>query len=65
VAPFSFLRCRPIGVMGMLDQGERDDKVIAVVSQRDVTTGRRLIQAYALAATSGRGRVVQGKDRLT
>ena len=30
VAPFSFLRARPIGVMGMLDQGERDDKVIAV-----------------------------------
>ncbi|KAI8476121.1 MAG: inorganic pyrophosphatase [Monoraphidium minutum] len=30
VAPFSFLHVRPIGVMGMLDQGERDDKVIAV-----------------------------------
>lgn len=27
VAPFSFLHVRPIGVMGMLDQGERDDKV--------------------------------------
>lgn len=25
-----FLRVRPIGVMGMLDQGEQDDKVIAV-----------------------------------
>ncbi len=30
VAPFSFLECRPIGVMGMLDQGEQDDKIIAV-----------------------------------
>jgi hypothetical protein len=27
IAPFSFLNVRPIGVMGMLDQGERDDKV--------------------------------------
>lgn len=27
VAPFSFLHVKPIGVMGMLDQGERDDKV--------------------------------------
>eukprot|EP00884_Botryococcus_braunii_P001519 jgi/Botrbrau1/11368/Bobra.0038s0116.1 len=30
VAPFSFLRVRPIGLMAMLDQGDRDDKVIAV-----------------------------------
>lgn len=30
VQPMSFLRIKPIGVMGMLDQGERDDKVIAV-----------------------------------
>ena len=28
--PMSFLRARPIGVMQMLDQGEQDDKVIAV-----------------------------------
>ena len=28
--PFSILEARPIGVMEMLDQGERDDKVIAV-----------------------------------
>jgi Inorganic pyrophosphatase len=30
VVPMSFLRCKPIGVMQMLDQGEQDDKVIAV-----------------------------------
>lgn len=30
VQPMSFLRIKPIGVMGMLDQGEQDDKVIAV-----------------------------------
>jgi inorganic pyrophosphatase len=30
VAPNCFLRARPIGVMQMLDQGERDDKIIAV-----------------------------------
>jgi inorganic pyrophosphatase len=30
VVPMSFLRAKPIGVMQMLDQGERDDKVIAV-----------------------------------
>lgn len=30
VVPFSFLRAKPIGVMRMLDQGEQDDKVIAV-----------------------------------
>ncbi len=30
VIPMCFLRARPIGVMGMLDQGERDDKIIAV-----------------------------------
>ena len=28
--PMSFLRAKPIGVMQMLDQGEQDDKVIAV-----------------------------------
>ncbi|KAK9821636.1 hypothetical protein WJX74_002637 [Apatococcus lobatus] len=28
--PFSFLRIKPIGVMGMIDQGEQDDKIIAV-----------------------------------
>lgn len=30
VQPMSFLRVKPIGVMQMLDQGEQDDKVIAV-----------------------------------
>ena len=30
VVPFSFLRCKPIGVMEMVDQGEQDDKIIAV-----------------------------------
>jgi inorganic pyrophosphatase len=30
VSPFSFLEARPIGVLHMLDQGERDDKIIAV-----------------------------------
>jgi hypothetical protein len=30
VVPMCFLRIRPIGVMHMIDQGERDDKVIAV-----------------------------------
>ncbi|KAL4433647.1 hypothetical protein ABPG75_000088 [Micractinium tetrahymenae] len=30
VQPFSFLRCKPIGVMQMVDQGEQDDKIIAV-----------------------------------
>ncbi len=30
VVPMCFLRARPIGVMQMLDQGERDDKLIAV-----------------------------------
>ncbi|KAL6776375.1 hypothetical protein ACKKBG_A20890 [Auxenochlorella protothecoides x Auxenochlorella symbiontica] len=30
VVPFSFLRARPIGVMQMVDQGEQDDKIIAV-----------------------------------
>jgi len=30
VVPFSFLRAKPIGCMRMLDQGEQDDKVIAV-----------------------------------
>jgi len=28
--PMAFLRARPIGVMQMLDQGEQDDKIIAV-----------------------------------
>eukprot|EP00775_Hariotina_reticulata_P004400 gene4400-4653_t len=32
VAPFSFMQVKPIGVLGMLDQGERDDKIIAVHS---------------------------------
>lgn len=27
VVPMCFLRAKPIGVMHMLDQGERDDKV--------------------------------------
>lgn len=30
VVPLSFLYCRPIGVMKMQDQGEIDDKIIAV-----------------------------------
>uniref|UniRef100_A0A7R9V701 inorganic diphosphatase n=1 Tax=Chlamydomonas euryale TaxID=1486919 RepID=A0A7R9V701_9CHLO len=30
VVPMSFLRVKPIGVMQMLDQGEQDDKLIAV-----------------------------------
>jgi inorganic pyrophosphatase len=30
VVPMAFLRARPIGVMAMLDQGEQDDKIIAV-----------------------------------
>ena len=30
VVPFSFLRAKPIGVMRMIDQGEQDDKIIAV-----------------------------------
>lgn len=30
VAPFSFMQVKPIGVLQMLDQGERDDKIIAV-----------------------------------
>lgn len=30
VVPMSFMRVKPIGVMGMLDQGEQDDKLIAV-----------------------------------
>ncbi len=30
VVPFSFLRAKPIGVMRMMDQGEQDDKIIAV-----------------------------------
>jgi len=30
VLPFSLMRSRPIGVMKMLDQGEADDKIIAV-----------------------------------
>ncbi|CAL5224621.1 g7337 [Coccomyxa viridis] len=30
VAPMAFLRAKPIGVMGMIDQGEQDDKIIAV-----------------------------------
>jgi inorganic pyrophosphatase len=30
VVPMSFLRAKPIGVMQMLDQGEQDDKIIAV-----------------------------------
>ncbi len=30
VVPFAFLRAKPIGVMQMIDQGEQDDKVIAV-----------------------------------
>ncbi|KAF8060055.1 ppa2 [Scenedesmus sp. PABB004] len=29
-APFSFMQVKPIGVLQMLDQGERDDKIIAV-----------------------------------
>jgi hypothetical protein len=40
VHPFSFMHVRPIGLMQMWDQGERDDKVIAVhahdPSYRDV-----------------------------
>lgn len=30
VVPMAFLRVRPIGVMEMIDQGEKDDKLIAV-----------------------------------
>mmetsp|Transcript_6050 Transcript_6050/g.17310 ORF Transcript_6050/g.17310 Transcript_6050/m.17310 type:complete len:190 (-) Transcript_6050:472-1041(-) len=30
VAPMCFLRAKPIGLMPMLDQGEQDDKIIAV-----------------------------------
>merc|ERR1719197_2068655 len=30
VLPLCYLRAKPIGVMEMLDQGERDDKIIAV-----------------------------------
>ncbi|KAL0050391.1 hypothetical protein WJX82_010195 [Trebouxia sp. C0006] len=30
VAPFSFLRVKPIGLMQMIDQGEQDDKIIGV-----------------------------------
>jgi len=30
VAPNSFLRCKPIGVMRMIDEGEADDKIICV-----------------------------------
>lgn len=30
VAPMIFLRARPIGVMGMIDQGEGDDKIVCV-----------------------------------
>jgi len=30
VAPMCFLRAKPIGLMPMLDQGEKDDKIIAV-----------------------------------
>jgi len=30
VVPMCFMRVRPIGVMGMVDQGEQDDKIIAV-----------------------------------
>ena len=30
VYPFSFLRAKPIDVMQMVDQGEQDDKIIAV-----------------------------------
>jgi inorganic pyrophosphatase len=30
VAPLSIMRARPIGVMKMVDQGEADDKIIAV-----------------------------------
>jgi len=30
VVPMAFLRAKPVGVMHMLDQGERDDKIIAV-----------------------------------
>jgi len=30
VVPMSFLRAKPIGMMQMIDQGERDDKIIAV-----------------------------------
>ena len=30
VVPMCFMRVRPIGVMHMIDQGEQDDKIIAV-----------------------------------
>jgi inorganic pyrophosphatase len=30
VQPFSFLKAKPIGVLEMIDQGEQDDKIIAV-----------------------------------
>jgi inorganic pyrophosphatase len=30
VVPLSFLRVKPIGVMLMIDQGEKDDKVLCV-----------------------------------
>lgn len=30
VVPMSFLRAKPIGVLQMIDQGEKDDKIIAV-----------------------------------
>ena len=30
VMPMSFLRCKAIGLMPMIDQGEKDDKIICV-----------------------------------
>lgn len=41
VAPMTFLRVRPIGVMKMLDQGEQDDKIIAVHHDDPEFTGYR------------------------
>ena len=32
VVPFSFLRCKPIGVMQMVDSGDMDDKIIAIAN---------------------------------
>ncbi|CAD7703334.1 unnamed protein product [Ostreobium quekettii] len=47
VAPMAFLRVKPIGVMKMLDQGEQDDKVIAVHHDDPEYTGYKDISELA------------------
>jgi inorganic pyrophosphatase len=46
VVPLAILRARPIGVMKMTDQGEEDDKIIAVHAEEALQVIRDAVALY-------------------